>query len=139
MFMITVLGKPEGKARPRVTLRNGFASAYTPSKTITYENLIKVEYQAQSNIFYSREKQLKLTIIAYFEIPKSTSKKKYAKFLENIEKPAKKPDIDNIAKVFMDALNGVAYIDDCQVVELKISKFYGDRPRVEFALEVIND
>ena len=36
--------------------------------------------------------------------------------------PAKKPDIDNIVKAVLDALNEVAYRDDTQVVELQVRK-----------------
>lgn len=135
---ITILGKPEGKQRPRVTQRGGFARTYTPSETITYENLIKVEYKAQCNEFYDKDKQIKLTLNAYVDIPKSVSKKQYSNYLNNVVRPVKKPDVDNIAKVFMDALNGIAYADDCQVIELCVAKLYGDRPRVEFKLEVLN-
>ena len=49
--------------------------------------------------------------------------------------PAKKPDIDNIAKVVLDALNSVAYRDDTQVVELQLRKQYSEKPRVEICME----
>lgn len=134
---ITILGKPEGKARPRVTQRGGFAKTYTPGQTVLYENYIKVEYQAQSGQIYARETNLKLTIYAYFDIPKNISKKKYINYLDNVIRPTKKPDADNIAKIYMDALNGVAYYDDSQVVEVYVSKLYGKTPRVDFKLEVL--
>lgn len=38
--------------------------------------------------------------------------------------PQKKPDTDNIAKIVLDALNGLAYPDDKQVVELQVLKTY---------------
>lgn len=44
--------------------------------------------------------------------------------------PTKKPDCDNIAKIICDALNGVAYDDDKQIVALKVTKIYSDEPRV---------
>lgn len=41
-------------------------------------------------------------------------------------RPDKKPDADNILKAVLDALNGVAYEDDRQVVEvLCIKKYIG--------------
>ena len=49
--------------------------------------------------------------------------------------PAKKPDIDNIAKTVLDALNSVAYRDDTQVVELQLRKQYSEKPRVEIYME----
>lgn len=54
------------------------------------------------------------------------------------EYPCKKPDLDNIAKIILDSLNGIAYKDDSQVVELNISKKYTeDEERIEFELEEI--
>lgn len=49
--------------------------------------------------------------------------------------PAKKPDIDNIAKAVLDALNSVAYRDDIQIVELQIRKQYSEKPRLEICME----
>ena len=43
----------------------------------------------------------------------------------------KKPDCDNIAKIILDALNGLAYKDDKDIVSCLIEKWYGDEPRVE--------
>ena len=45
-------------------------------------------------------------------------------------KPTKKPDADNIVKIICDALNGVAYKDDTQVVELDFKKVYGEFEKV---------
>ncbi len=44
---------------------------------------------------------------------------------------AKKPDFDKIAKIVVDALNGIAWVDDCQIVSASVSKQYGASPRVE--------
>ena len=43
-------------------------------------------------------------------------------------RPAKRPDFDNIGKIIADALNGVAYRDDAQIVEAKLVKIYVDGP-----------
>lgn len=42
--------------------------------------------------------------------------------------PTTKPDGDNILKVVLDALNGLAYDDDRQVVKMGIIKVYGVNP-----------
>lgn len=57
-------------------------------------------------------------INAYFSIPKSYMKGKRLACKHNINRPAKKPDVDNILKAVLDALNGVAYKDDKQVIEV---------------------
>lgn len=44
--------------------------------------------------------------------------------LNHAEYPLKKPDVDNVAKIILDALNGIAYRDDKQVVTLIVKKSY---------------
>ena len=51
-------------------------------------------------------------------------------------RPTKKPDLDNIIKAIADSLNGIAYKDDAQIVELKSKKFYSDTPRVEVTIKI---
>jgi Holliday junction resolvase RusA-like endonuclease len=45
--------------------------------------------------------------------------------------PTKKPDADNILKLVADALNGLAYVDDKNIVTAHAHKVYSDRPRLE--------
>ena len=83
------------------------------------------------------EKPLRVTIKAYFEIPKSTSKKRKQQMMDNEILPMVKPDTDNIAKGVLDSLNGIAYKDDKQVVELIVNKFYSNTPYVSVMIEEI--
>lgn len=130
---LTIPGKPLGKQRPRV-LKNGIA--YTPQQTVNYETLVKQLY-----ITEHFQKQLngpiKATIIAYMPMPKSTSNKKKEQMIAGIIAPTKKPDWDNIGKIITDALNGLAYEDDKQIVDARVVKLYSDQPRVEIILEEI--
>ena len=134
----TIPGEPQGKARAR-TCRNGHS--FTPEKTVLYENLIKTEYARQcGNSRFTVGKDgktpvpVEVGIAAYYGVPKSYSKRKSAEALEGALLPTKKPDADNIAKVVCDALNGIAYIDDTQVVCLKVVKAFGD-PHVDVVLK----
>jgi len=67
-------------------------------------------------------------------IPQSYSKKRTEACLSGLERPAKKPDIDNVAKAFLDAMNGTVYLDDTQVVELNIKKVYSAAAGVDVAI-----
>lgn len=125
MYQFEVLGEPIGKARPRVT-RWG---AYTPQKTVDYENKIKAVYGGR---FY--EGYLQIDVKAYFKIPKSTSKKKKESMLMGEIKPDKKPDIDNVLKIVLDSLNKTAYKDDAQVIKASITKEYSDMPRIKITI-----
>lgn len=102
-----------------------------------YENLIKASYVQECQGFFSAGEALEVRIAAYYDIPKSTSKSKRQQMLSGILLPTKKPDIDNIAKCILDALNGVAFHDDTQVVKLCMEKFYAEKPRVEVEIQEI--
>lgn len=125
-------GPPMGKGRPRVTKQG---HAFTPEKTVVYENLVKVEYQRQCGERFPDEAQLNVQILAYYAIPKSVSKKKRQAMLNHIIRPKKKPDGDNIIKIVCDSLNDIAYHDDAQVVDFVCRKFYSAFPRVEVTIE----
>ena len=127
MATFTVPGEPKGKARPIVAKGH----AFTPQKTVLYENLIKVEYERQcGDKMFVKPTPVELEVFAYYSIPKNTSKKKRKMMLEGKIRPIKPSDIDNVYKTVADALNGVAYDDDVQVVRCYAEKFYSDDPRI---------
>lgn len=127
----TVLGEPSGKGRPRFAREGPYVKTYTPDQTISYENLIQLEYRRQCrNYKFEAGTPLDVRILAYYDIPKSKSKKMQKKMEEYIVRPTKKPDADNIIKVVLDALNNVAYHDDTQIVDLQIRRFYSRDPKI---------
>lgn len=131
---IIIQGKVQAKQRPRF---NG-KFTYTPAQTKNYENWVKLSFINQYPNFKPLENELEVSIKAYFEIPKSVSKKKREQMLNGNIRPTIKPDLDNIAKSVLDALNGLAYLDDKQIVFLKVEKFYDVNPRVELMVEEIS-
>lgn len=122
-------GEPQGKARARVysrTIGNGtdaktVSRAVTPEKTVLYENLIKTLYRGPQF-----DGPVAMEIRAFYTIPKSTTKKNRQLMIDGLYRPCKKPDADNVIKVVADALNGIAYRDDAQVVQVVCAKFYAD-------------
>lgn len=125
-------GEPMGKQRPKFAHNGKFSRAYTPKETVNYESLAKLCYMEEAEGFkFPDDSELCLRISAYFSIPKSASKKKRQLMLDGKIRPTKRPDIDNAAKIVADSLNGVAWHDDSAIVDLWVSKFYSDRPRVE--------
>lgn len=67
-------------------------------------------------------------MMAQYPIPQSWSKRKKKEAIAGLIMPTTKPDGDNILKVVLDALNGLAYDDDRQVVKMCIIKAYGVNP-----------
>ena len=119
MIAFVVPGKPQAKQRPR--LANGFA--YTPKETVEYENWVKLCYRNANQP--TLEGELEAEITFGFPIPKSKLKQAQAG-----ARPTTKPDLDNLAKAVLDSLNGLAYHDDSQIVELLVRKVYDAEPKV---------
>lgn len=132
-------GQPMGKQRPRVVHNGSFSKAFTPKETVSYENLVRVMYQetAKGKRFADGD-MLDVRVIAYYSIPKSTSKKKRKMMLEHKIRPVKKPDWDNIGKIICDSLNTVAYRDDSSIVDAQVRKFYSENPRVDVTIRRID-
>ena len=133
MYEFEMIGDIVGKARPRMNTRTG--RAYTPTKTKLYEYGLRQWFCMNYPNFKPIEGRVKVSIIAYFEIPKSTSKKKEAEMLSNNISPTKKPDIDNIVKIVLDGMNKFAFKDDTQVVKLDVEKKYAEKPRMYIKIE----
>ena len=133
MIEFTVEGRPVGKARPRVT-RNG---TYTPKKTKGYEELVK--WSCRSKYKGGPLKgPLRIEIVFYMYIPKNTSQVRIEKKLVDERLPTKMPDWDNMAKSITDAINGIAYEDDSQIVEAHIYKKFSKDPRAEVKITQID-
>lgn len=115
-------GKPQGKQRPRFSRIS--KTVYTPNKTAKYEKQIAKAYTDAGGKCIPADCYVSVNVSAFFPVPKSYSKKKREDCLERRLRPDKKPDMDNILKVVLDALNRVAYVDDKQVVELIGRKYY---------------
>lgn len=133
----TVPGVPVAKGRARSFVRNGHVAHYTPEKTANYENLVKVkaEWAMGSNPLI--ECAVGVDISLFVPIPKSWSKKKQNDALINKIRPTSKPDLDNYLKILGDALNGIVWHDDKQVVYVSAGKFYSDVPRAEIEIKAI--
>lgn len=138
-----IIGDPVGKGRPRFTIKGGHVKTYTPKKTADYEKLVQKEYIQASLKKFSKilnlgnDSAISVEINAYFKIPKNTNKKCRLKMLDCILRPLKKCDSDNIGKIICDSLNGIAYGDDKQVVDLHIKKWYAEEPRVNVVVKNI--
>lgn len=124
-----VEGNPIAKGRPRMT-RSGHT--YTPERTRQYEKLVRdsylMEYEWASVATGYIKAEIRITVC----IPKSATKREREELLK--APPMKRPDLDNVAKTILDALNGVAYEDDKQVTSLTIYRVWGDAPKAEIWL-----
>lgn len=130
---ITLPGEPVGKGRPRVG-RSG--TLYTPAKTRAFEAALAL--QAKAAVRGRRlDGPISVQIWAAVGIPESWSKKRKAAALAQEERPTRRPDVDNFIKAALDGLNGIVWADDSQVVDIRASKFYSDKPYLRIDVECV--
>lgn len=115
--------------------RNGFK--YTPSDMKEYANWVRLCFkyvypEHLPSVFI--DTHLKMIINVSFAIPKSFSKKKREQALKGEIRPMVKPDCDNISKNICDALNGIAFPDDRQIVTLEVNKIYAEEEKAEVTI-----
>lgn len=130
----TVYGEPVPKLRPRVVYRAniGRPIAISNPKTVSYEDAIRHEASLHRPPVPLAD-MIALTIKVYRSIPKSMPKGKRALALSGQLRPTSRPDLDNYVKV-KDALNGIVWRDDSQVVRIVAEKYYSETPRIEFTV-----
>lgn len=124
-FTFEVVGRVVGSARPRVT-RHG---TYIPTKTRRYRELIRscfIESGGQR-----MAGPLAVRVDVYRELPSSRPKRTES------EADTFKPDVDNVAKNVLDALNGLAWDDDASVVDLHVVKHPRTRARERILVTIL--
>lgn len=136
----SVPGEACAQGRPRFTVFKNRAFAYDPEKSKNYKSFVKLlAMQAMEEQGWKyNELPLAIEIMVYKAIPKRKTKKIREAIMAGKEYPTVKPDVDNVAKTIMDALSGVVYKDDKQVVDLSIKKRYTEtEPLVMVTIEVL--
>ena len=125
MIEIVLLGEPVAKGRPRFNTETGHA--YTPEKTRSYEQMLRL---AATDVMGDRpplDGPLVVDMLVVKSIPRSWSKTKQEAARAGTLLPTGKPDWDNFGKV-VDAANMVVWVDDGQIVDGRVRKAYGDKP-----------
>ncbi len=117
-------GIPVGKGRPKFARRGNFVTTYTPEKTASYENLVKVKAEEAMQGRQVIEGAVSVVIWLFVTPPASWSQKKQRAALDGVVFPTSKPDADNCIKGIFDAMNEIVFRDDKQVVDLVVSKRY---------------
>lgn len=132
-----IKGKVKAKQSFKIG-RNGFK--YTSKDVVEYANFVRLCFMRKYpdwNVQNFSNKPLITVINVFKTIPKGFSKKKTEKALKGEIRPTVKPDCDNIAKNINDALNGIAYTDDKQIVSLTINKFYSNDEYTNVKIEEV--
>ena len=121
--VFVIPGVARGKQRPRAT-RTG--RVYTPKQTVNQEAYIKMLAATAMRGLAPFVGPLEATFSISVAIPKSFTRQQRKLIDEGNLYPTSKPDIDNVVKLLCDAMNGIVYADDKQIVDLYVSKIYED-------------
>lgn len=116
MYTLEIDVRPFPKERPRLS---GRRIVYTPYKTRNFENLIAYEWKRRYKDLILKN-AVKLDLLFCFKKAKSCKKDYHTQ----------RPDLDNLEKAILDGLNKVAFVDDCQVVELNSKKVFSDTDKI---------
>lgn len=128
---------PEPQRRPRAAIDrvNDRAMVHDDPKNKSYRQILQI-YLTQAMGGRSRSiLPLEVTIHFHVPIPRSWAKKEKAKAARGLLLPSSRPDLDNYVKAVFDAMNGIVFKDDAQVVSLRTLKLYSERPLIEIEVK----
>ena len=127
----TVPGEPVPQPRPRVSTRGGFARAYVPSKHPVHAYRAAIAEEAAKAGVEETDEPIEVIVDAVFSRPKSHLTKRGVK---PSAPQLPRPDVDNIAKAILDALQDVMG-DDTNVRRLVVEKSYGTEARTTIRIQ----
>lgn len=126
---ITIPGTPVSQARMRVFRRGGYSGVFDPNgKDKVYVRGVLKKFVSESDQFeqflYPR-----VTFKFYMPIPKGVPKKQLELYLSERRKHDKKPDCDNLIKLYLDCLDDIFFTGDQRVSLGPCLKVYSATPR----------
>ena len=127
----TVPGEPVPQPRPRVSTRGGFARAYVPSNHPVHAYRAAIAEEAAKAGVDETGEPIEVIVDAVFSRPKSHMNKRGIK---PSAPQLPRPDVDNIAKAILDALQDVMG-DDTNVRRLVVEKSYGTEARTTIRIQ----
>ena len=113
-YTILIHGIPAAQQRPRFFRRGSKVGAYDPQRSKSWKEIVR--WSAVEAGVPILPGPLKVTLFFLLPRPKSLPKK--------VTEHTRKPDLDNLIKSVLDALKGIAFKDDAQIVSLRATKAY---------------
>jgi len=123
---LTIYGNPVAQGRPRFARRGKFVTTYDPEKSRSWKETVKWQVLAQG-VPEPLDGPLVMSLIFMLPRPASLPKK--------VIEHTKKPDWENLAKAICDALEGICYKNDSQIVECNVKKIYAERTGVQIGIK----
>jgi Holliday junction resolvase RusA-like endonuclease len=128
---VVVDGFPVPAARPRFVRTGPFVRTYNPAHVTQYRERLQAAAQEAMTGRTPLDGALRMSVLCVMPMPESMPAKAKRAAAIGMIAHTKKPDCSNLLKNFEDALNGIVYVDDARLCEVKVLKIYGEKPRVE--------
>jgi len=135
ILSFSMAGEPRGKGRPRTTVRGGYAQIYTDPVTKKYEASVAKIAKTKMIGMKPLEGPLSVSLRFRLSVPVSYSKRLRTAILAGETAYLGSSDVDNYAKAILDAMNGIIFLDDKQVVRLFATKEAAEMPGVDVRVE----
>lgn len=130
---LTFPGTPIALQRPRFNQKSGVV--YNPqSKEMHVLSVLAIAQMRQKGLEMLSDGPISVEIRAYSSPPSTWPQKRLKCVDTDLPYKPTKPDLDNVCKLVLDILNGIAYSDDKLVSRLLCEKRYSTQPRVEIII-----
>jgi Holliday junction resolvase RusA-like endonuclease len=127
-----------GMIRSKKNTYMGNSHMFKDVKVDLYESHVKLHYLDQTEGFQRMlTGPLMLIIDVFYPISKSKSEKAKERMRSGEERPIRTPDVDNIHKIIADGIEKSAFLNDKQIVESLVRKYYSEDPFVVLTLDKI--
>lgn len=134
MIKLILPGEPIAQARVRVFKRGNKVMTFDPQSALKKELKDKVRDQLEG-MNWTPPEFPRAMFWFYMPIPKSMRKADRQLALKEVVKHVKKPDVDNLIKLYLDVLTGTAINDDNAVSIGTAIKVYSMNPCTVIYLE----
>ncbi len=123
---IIIPGIPAAQARMRHFARGSFSQVYDPSHKAKKDIRFEIQKQFRNTAFFEHPH---ISFRFYMPIPSSLSKKKRKILSDDSHRHEKKPDVDNMVKLYLDCLDNICFQGDQKVSLGNCIKLYSPNPR----------
>lgn len=123
--VITIPGEVEGKRRHRSRIQGRRIHTYPDPDDEPQIERVRDAWREAGEPALGGD-PIRVGLVLYTKRPKSHWRVGGELSSEGLRKtlPVRKPDVDNAAKAVLDALNGLLYKDDSQVVDLTVRRLW---------------
>jgi Holliday junction resolvase RusA-like endonuclease len=130
-FKTIIKIEPVAKGRPRSTIQGGKIWTYNPDRTQVAEETIRAFLSEYKETIFPQHAPLKLTVTFY------RTKSKWLPKRETL--PFRRPDLDNLLKLLLDAINHILIPDDAQITSIETKKRWSTKSYGYIELTLEND